>query len=98
VLRGIEVNDDTLGTDMLIEKGPGEDFLAEEHTVRHMRNEFFMPKLANRKKREQWSEDDSALARARQFVQKVRDSEQESKLPSDTRDEILDTFEEIRKA
>jgi len=46
VLRGIEVNDDTLATELLIEKGPGKDFLAEEHTVKHMRQEFFIPRLA----------------------------------------------------
>ncbi|MEF8787503.1 MAG: trimethylamine methyltransferase family protein [Planctomycetota bacterium] len=98
VLRGIEVSDETLATDMLIDKGPGEDYLAEQHTVKHMRNEFFMPELSNRKKREQYSPDDSALARARKFVQKVRDSEPESKLEPGTRDRILDTFEEIRQA
>jgi trimethylamine:corrinoid methyltransferase-like protein len=36
----------------MLEKGPGEDFLGEEHTVRHMRGEFFEPRLANRDKRE----------------------------------------------
>jgi len=97
VLRGIEVNDDTLATDLMIEKGPGGNFLAEEHTVRHMREEFFFPKLANRKKREELETDDDALARAKAFVQEIRESEHKSRLAHDIRDKILKTFPEIRR-
>ncbi|HEO71734.1 MAG TPA: trimethylamine methyltransferase, partial [Candidatus Hydrogenedentes bacterium] len=39
VLRGIEVNDDTLATDLVIERGPGGHFLGEEHTMRYMHEE-----------------------------------------------------------
>ena len=96
VLRGIEVNDDTLATDLIIEKGPGADYLAEQHTVSHMRGEFFMPRLSNREKRESWSTDDSACARARNFVHEVRDREPTSKLPEGARHEILEAYPEIR--
>ena len=96
VLRGIEVNDDALATDLLIEKGPGKDFLAEEHTVRHMRQEFYQPRLANREKREALEEDDDALARAKAFVSEVRDSEPKSTLAPETRENILNRFPEIR--
>jgi len=96
VLRGIEVNDETLATDLLIEKGPGKDYLAEEHTVRHMRQEFYQPRLANREKREALKEDDDALARAKAFVSEVRDSEPESTLEPEIREQILGAFEEIQ--
>jgi len=96
VLRGIEVNDDTLATDLIIDKGPGADYLAEQHTVNHMRGEFFMPRLSNRESRENWSTDDSAMARARNFVHEVRDRERESKLPQDIRGKILEAYPEIR--
>ena len=33
VLRGINVTDETLATDLIIEKGPGAHFMAEDHTV-----------------------------------------------------------------
>lgn len=71
VLRGIEVSDETLAADLITARGPGADFLAEEHTVRHMRNEFFEPELADRSKRTETAGDD-ALARARAFVETVR--------------------------
>ena len=56
VLRGIEVNDETLGLDLIEEVGPGGDFLAQEHTVAHMRSEFFEPKITDREHREKWTE------------------------------------------
>lgn len=98
VLRGIEVNDDTLATDMLIEKGPAQDYLAEEHTVRHMRNEFFMPKLANRDKREMMMPGSDALARARKFVADVRAEESASCLEDSVRDAVLGKYNEIQEA
>lgn len=97
VLRGIEVNDDTLATDLIIEKGPGQDFLAERHTVHHMRQEFFRPGLANREHRENMQPDSDALARARAFVQQVRDAERESCLPDAVRGQVLQAFPEIKR-
>ncbi len=95
VLRGIEVDDDRLGTDLIIEKGPAKDFLAEEHTIRYMRGEFFQPQLANREKREAYTADHSALARAADFVSRIRSTEAESRLPPDVRRQILERFNEI---
>jgi trimethylamine--corrinoid protein Co-methyltransferase len=96
VLRGIEVNENTLATDLIIEKGPGNNYMAEEHTVRHMRDEFFFPTLANRDKREDLKPDDDALSRAKGFVQKIRESGHESQLESAVRRRILGMFPEIR--
>lgn len=96
VLRGIEVNDDTLATELMIEKGPAKDFLAEEHTVRYMREEFFVPKLANREKRESLKTGSDALSRARMFVVNVREKECSSRLESAVRQQILKMFPEIK--
>ena len=95
VLRGIEVNDDSLALDLLIEKGPGKDFLAEEHTVTHMRQEFYTPTLANRDKRTSLKKDDDALARARRVVQEIRTSDADSCLPEPLRQQILETHPAI---
>lgn len=95
VLRGIEVNDETLAVDLMMEKGPAKDFLAEHHTVQHMRDEFFVPSLANRDKREKLKPKSDALSRARAFVQKIFVSNVKSCLDLDVRQEILRTFPEI---
>jgi len=95
VLRGIEVDEDSLALDLMLEKGPGEDYLGEEHTVQHMRGEFFEPRLANRDKRESMEPEADALSRARAFVQSVRESVPQSRLLPDIRGRILETYPEI---
>ncbi|MFW6162176.1 MAG: trimethylamine methyltransferase family protein [Planctomycetota bacterium] len=95
VLQGIEVTDDTLAVDLLCEKGPGKDFLAEPHTVEHMRGEFFLPRLANRARREGWDPAESALARAKAFVAQVRASEPGPRIEAGVRSQILERFPQI---
>ena len=54
VLKGIEVNEETLALEVIDTVGPGGNFLAEPHTVAHMRSEFFFPKVSDRSRREKW--------------------------------------------
>lgn len=96
VLRGIEVNDETLATELMIEKGPGKDYLAEEHTIRHMRSEFFVPQLANRDKRETAMPDSDALSKAKALVAYLRASSKKGHLSPRARKYILHAFPEIR--
>ena len=96
VLRGIEVNDETLAVGLMIEKGPGQDYLAEPHTVQHMREEFFMPDLANRRKRVEGASEEDALSRARKYVRGIRDQEPTSRLDGSLRQRVLREFPEIR--
>jgi trimethylamine:corrinoid methyltransferase-like protein len=42
IARGFDVTAETLATDVIGTVGPGGSFLAEEHTVRHFRNELWM--------------------------------------------------------
>jgi trimethylamine--corrinoid protein Co-methyltransferase len=41
--RGIEVSADTLAADLVHAIQPGGNFLAEEHTVKHLRGELWLP-------------------------------------------------------
>jgi len=95
VLRGIEVSDGTLAMDLLREKDPGQDFLAEEHTVTHMRSEFFTPRLANRDRRDEYGKGDSAAARAAARVREVRQETPVSRLDGKVRQALLERFPEI---
>jgi len=95
VLQGIEVNDDTLGIEVMLKKGPGRDFLAEEHTLRYMRDEFFTPSLANRDKRESYTDRAGVLSRASSFVDKLRSKAPESCLDSAVRSRILEEYPAI---
>jgi len=40
-MKGIEVSPETLALDLIKQKGPGGNFLAEEHTLNHFHEEFF---------------------------------------------------------
>ena len=95
VLRGIEVTDETLAADLICDKGPGSHFVAEEHTVDHMRREFFMPRLANRNKRTK-NDTNTARERARDVVRSLRQRPHESRIPPEIRQQILNAYPEIR--
>jgi trimethylamine:corrinoid methyltransferase-like protein len=96
VLGGIEVSDETLATELMIEKGPGKDFMMEDHTLRHMRREFFVPELANRQKRDSMSADADALSRAKAVVDEIRSSPRNSRLSTSLRKELINSYPEIR--
>ena len=58
IKRSFEVSDETLATDVVATVGPGGQFFAEEHTVRHFRSEIWLPGAAwTRETYEQWEGD-----------------------------------------
>lgn len=97
VLRGIEVNDDTLAADLIIEKGPGSHFLDSEHTIEHMRDEFYIPEISGRDKREAGSSNTDALTKAIELVKDIRMKKGEDLIDSSLRNKILKTFPEIKQ-
>ena len=54
VLRNFTVTDETLALDRIRAVGPHGDFLTEEHTVRHYRDEAWYPGLFDRNSFEEW--------------------------------------------
>lgn len=65
VIRGIEVNDETLALDAIKEIGPGRNFLIHPNTLKYMRTEVFEPRVADRQRRERWEEKGAKDARDR---------------------------------
>lgn len=53
-VKGIEVTPETIAADIISEVGPGGNFLAHRHTAKHMRSEFFFPRVADRQVRKNW--------------------------------------------
>jgi trimethylamine--corrinoid protein Co-methyltransferase len=64
-LRGIEVSPETIGADLIKSVGPGGYFMRQPHTIKHMRSEFFFPKLSDRELREDWEAQGALDARQR---------------------------------
>jgi trimethylamine--corrinoid protein Co-methyltransferase len=53
-LRGIDVDEETSGTEAIDRVGPGGHFLMDALTFQYMRSEYFDPKLADRGNRDIW--------------------------------------------
>ena len=72
-LEGIQIDDETLALDVIGAVGPGGNYLAQKHTMRHMR-EIFLPQFMDRRPYNEWQEkgdnpSDWALAKARQILE-----------------------------
>jgi len=55
MMQGIEVNEETLALDAIAAVGPGGHYLAQRHTLNHMR-ELFMPQFLDRRPYSKWEE------------------------------------------
>jgi trimethylamine--corrinoid protein Co-methyltransferase len=79
VIRGFEVNEETLAAELIDAVGPAGNFLAEEHTAQHMRRGYFASKLFPRDDWENWLKKGSrdAASRARDEVARLTAGYQE---------------------
>lgn len=68
VLKGVEVNKETLAIDVIKEVGPAGNFLANVHTAKHFRKEFYMPKVSDRWNRITWNQKGALDAHARAHI------------------------------
>jgi trimethylamine--corrinoid protein Co-methyltransferase len=86
VLKGVEVTDDTLAVDVTAAVGPGGNFIQEEHTFEHMREEHFVPRVADRQQRETWEESGrkDTFTRCREIVLEVLESHKPLQVDEDT--------------
>jgi len=94
-LRGVEVNPETIGSDLIKSVGPGGYFLRQPHTVKHMRSEFFFPKLSDRELREDWEAQGSldARQRANAIAREILDEHQPEPIPAEIDAEIRAQFD-----
>ncbi len=73
ISRGMEVNDETLALDLIRKVGPDGSYIAERHTHRNFRKEHYIPRLAERNKRDSWEQEGMPDMRkaARQEAKKI---------------------------
>ncbi len=72
IIRGIEVNEDTLAYEIIKKVGIEGNFLAEEHTASHFRKELWLPKIIKRLNPSAWNaERTDMLQEARKRVKKI---------------------------
>jgi len=72
-VKGVETNKDTIATSVIEEVGPAGHYLDKEHTVKHVRNEFYFPSLADRNPRSVWEAEGSkdAFTRAHEEARRI---------------------------
>ena len=72
VLRGMEVNDESLAFDVMREIGPGGMFFRSKHTLKHYKTELWVPDLSDR-----WGWDDWVKAGRKDMVQRAHERVEE---------------------
>jgi len=100
ILSGIKVNEDTLGFDVIEKVGPGGNYVTEDHTVEHMMDEFFYPKLSVRCNFDVWEEQGQPdmFSRAKDVVQKILEESKKGLLDRGLVLEIEKAFPGIQNA
>jgi trimethylamine--corrinoid protein Co-methyltransferase len=101
VLKGIEVDADHLALEAIEEVGPGGNFIASDHTFRHMRQEYFAGNgVTDRKIRADWEQDGAqdAVQRAREIAKTILAQEEKSYIPDDVAEAICQKYHIIGEA
>jgi len=96
ILRGIDVNPETLAVDVIKEAGPAGEYLTHNHTMKHFRNENWDAKLSNRAARDEWVENGAQdiRAKARQEVKKILETHHPKPLDADVQRKLQEIVEE----
>ncbi len=89
---GTRVNSDTLGTEAIIETGPGGHYLATEHTMKYFRSEIWSPTVFNRMMWETWEKlgRKDCFELAREKAQSLLESKQAKPLDDRVVEKITD--------
>ncbi|MBL7177232.1 MAG: trimethylamine methyltransferase family protein [Desulfobacteraceae bacterium] len=94
-VRGIQVNEETLAIDQIIDAGPGANYVASEHTLKFFRDEFFQPRISDRKARKAWEDSGclDARERARLEAKRILENHQPLRIPESCDAQIRKKFE-----
>ncbi|MBE9522732.1 MAG: trimethylamine methyltransferase family protein, partial [Proteobacteria bacterium] len=96
ILRGIDVNPETLAVDVIKEAGPGGEYLTHRHTMEHFRLENWDARLSNRMARDEWVENGAQDIRvkARKEVKRILDTHHPKPLDADVQRQLQQIVEE----
>jgi len=90
MLRGMVVDEESLAVDVIDRVGPGGHYLMEDHTLAHMRSEFWRPNLLNRDTLENWQKKGSKplWERLNQKVRTILQEHESAALSDDVKAEL----------
>jgi trimethylamine--corrinoid protein Co-methyltransferase len=92
--QGLEINEETLALDLIAKVGPDGQFLDQEHTLAHVREDW-MPDLVDRQLFENWAEagELSLKDRANRKVREILEAPPAHELPPAIRQKVMDVVE-----
>jgi len=96
LVRGFEVNTDTMNRALIEKMGPGGSYIQDEHTFQNFRKELWMPSLMTRQRYQEWQERGAkdTAQRVQEKINKIMDSHTVTPLPN----KILEGVEKIKQA
>lgn len=99
IIRGIRVDDETLAIDVIKSVGPEGNFLAHPHTLRHLREEIYVPRLFDRASEVSWIEGGKKELRSivRERVKKILAEHKPEPLPKNVQEKIRDIVKSAEK-
>ena len=95
VLKGIEVDPAHLALDVIEAVGPGGSFMISDHTLDHLRSEYYLGnRISDQKDRELWEKDGAldARARGRQIAKNILAEDEQSYIPPELDQIIRERF------
>jgi trimethylamine--corrinoid protein Co-methyltransferase len=99
LIRGEWSDDDTLALDVIERVGVGKNFLAQKHTMQHLRTDHFMPNLIDRRSYDAWSADGSPTLqdKARAKVRWILENHRVPPLDKDIQQRLKAVIEKAKK-
>ena len=100
LVRGIEVNEQTLAIDVIKRVGVGGHYLADRHTKEWFRKELFIPsELVDRRELREWKALGSkdTFLRSKEIAQKILKDHKPEPIPSDAERKLDDVTRQIAK-
>ena len=97
VLEGFAFDEGRLAFDAIARVGPGGNFLADEHTLKFLRGERYIPRLLYRGSRETWEADGGKtfVERAREQAKAILAEHKPTPLPEETLQRMDKYVEEV---
>ena len=95
VLQGIKVDPEHLALDVIEAVGPGGSFMISDHTLDHMRSEYYLGnRVSDQKNRQRWEAEGAldARARGRQIAKAILAEEKKSYIPPELDQKIRERF------
>ncbi|MGQ9788755.1 MAG: trimethylamine methyltransferase family protein [Candidatus Hadarchaeaceae archaeon] len=99
IAKGIEVNEETLAVDLICKTGPGGNFIATEHTLRHYKKEIHDAIITDRSSVWIWEKEGrkDMAQRASEMARKILRDHQPTQLPKDVQARLSEIVKRAEK-